>query len=176
MNFYNRIFLTALVTISSVGMVVGQTYKNVEITPRTVAGSTANQLSLYTSQFLKSTAPSTNSVSNAVFIRQVGNNNQFTSNVSSVFSKVTAFQEGNNNEAYVQLNAVGVEETVFQRGNNNTFYDIGSDLKLYHRGQVIQQGANQRLLILGNNSLSDRMRVNMQGNNQSVIIRNVKRQ
>ena len=79
-------------------------------------------------------------------------------------------------EAYLSLQAVVVDEFLLQRGNNNIFYDIGSDLKLYHGGQVIQNGSNQRLLFLGNNSLSDRMKINMQGNNQTVIVRNIKRQ
>ena len=176
MNLCNRIYLIALITFSSVSVAMGQTYKNVEITPRSVSGSSAEQLSLYTSQFLKTNTPSNNSVSNAVFIRQVGNNNKFTSEVKSVYSNISAFQQGNNNEAYVGLEAVGVDELILQRGNNNIFYDIGSGTKFFHRGQGTQTGTNQRLLILGENTLSDRMKINMQGSNQTVIVRNIKRQ
>ncbi len=176
MNLSNRIYLVAIITLSFVGIAEAQTYKNVEITPRAFVGNSADQLALYTSQFLKNNTPATNSVSNDVFIRQVGNNNQFTSEIRSAQSNVAAFQQGNNNEAYLSLQAVVVDEFLLQRGNNNIFYDIGSDLKLYHGGQVIQNGSNQRLLFLGNNSLSDRMKINMQGNNQTVIVRNIKRQ
>jgi hypothetical protein len=178
MNYCNRIYLIALITLSSVSVALGQTYKNVEITPRSVAGSNAQQLSIYTSQFLKNnTAPTTSrSARNEIFIRQVGNNNQFTSEIRSAFSEVDAFQLGNNNQAYVDRDAVGVDEFILQRGNNNVIYDIGSGLNLLHRSQVTQFGTNQRLLVLGNNSLSDRMKINMKGNNQTVIVRNIKRQ
>ena len=176
MNLSNRIYLIAFIALSSIGFAVGQTYKNVEITPRALAGSSADQLALYTSQFLRNTTPVANSVSNEIFIRQVGNNNQFTSEIRSARSNVSAFQQGNNNEAYVNLEAVLIDEFILQRGSNNVFYDIGSGLKLYHSGQIIQNGTNQRLLFLGNNSLSDRIKVNMKGNNQTVIVRNIKRQ
>jgi hypothetical protein len=176
MKLSKRIYLIALIALSSIGIAKAQTYKNVEITPRAVVGSSADQLALYTSQFLKSNTPSSNSVSNEVFIRQVGNNNQFTSEIRSARSNVIALQQGNNNEARLSLEGVIVEEFLLQRGNNNIFYDIGSELKLFHSGQVIQNGSNQRLLFLGNNSLSDRLKVNMRGNNQTVIVRNIKRQ
>jgi hypothetical protein len=157
--------------------IMGQTYKNVEITPRTAVGSTVQEINLYTSQFLQnSTPPQTNSASNQVFVRQIGNYNTFEAELRSTYSNVSAFQFGNNNEAYLDLEAVGIDEQILQRGFNNVFYDIGSSAQLFHSGRVTQNGSNQQLYVLGSNSMSDRMKVNMRGNNQTVIIRNVKRQ
>lgn len=155
----------------------GQTYKDdASSTPAAVENS--NKLNLYTSQYLSPTsAPSTStSVANQVFISQIGNNNSFNSNIRSVKSNLAVFQTGNNNEAVIDQDAVNLKESVIQFGNNNVFYDLGSSLKLSHDGQIIQRGNNQRLLWLGDNSISDRLRVSMQGNNQRVIIRNIRRQ
>ena len=176
MKFRNRILLLALLTFTMGPLAMGQTYKNVEITPRTAYGSSVQEINLYTSQFLQSSTPQTNSVSNDVFVRQIGNSNTFEAELRSAYSNVSAFQFGNENEAYIDLEAVGIDEHILQRGFNNVFYDIGSSAQLFHSGRVIQNGSNQQLYVLGSNSMSDRMKVNMRGNNQTVIIRNVKRQ
>ncbi|MCW5519265.1 hypothetical protein J1N09_05405 [Aureitalea sp. L0-47] len=176
MKIRNSILLFALLTFTMVSLTMGQTYKNVEITPRTAVGSKVQEINLYTSQFLQNSTPQANSVSNDVFVRQIGNNNAFQAELRSAVSNVSAFQFGNNNEAYLDLEAVGIDEQILQRGFNNVFYDIGTSAQLFHSGRVVQNGSNQELYVIGSNSMSDRMKINMRGNNQTVIIRNVKRQ
>ncbi len=177
MNPCNRIYLIALLTIVLwIPETWGQTYKNVEITPRSAVGGNAQELNLYTSQFLQTNTPATNSVSNEVFVHQIGNYNKFSADVQSSFGSVTAYQFGDQNETFISKKAIGIREHILQNGDNNIFYDIGVNPELLYSGRVIQSGSNQKLYVLGNNSLSNRMRINMRGNNQTVIIRNVSRQ
>lgn len=169
---FNRHQITKLVLlIFIVQASYSQTYKNVDATPRTQVIAGNIPVNLIAPELLN---PSTNnaSVSNSVYIRQVGNNNNFESTLQSLRSNVNVYQYGNNNESYLNLKAVSIKEQVVQLGNNNLFYDIGLGLKLAHDGQVIQNGSNQKLYWIGNNSISDRLRVTMQGNNQTVIVRN----
>ncbi len=176
MKIRQELLLVFLLVLVAGGAVLAQTYKNVDATPRGITiGSTAVPLNLIASEIVSSTTTN-QSVSNAVYVQQIGNNNRFESNLRSVQSNVGLYQYGNNNETYLNINSARINEQVFQFGNNHVFYDIGNGLNLYHEGQVIQTGTNQQLYWIGNNSISDRLRVTMQGNNQTVIIRNFQRQ
>jgi hypothetical protein len=95
--------------------------------------------------------------------------------IRSVFSNVGFVQQGSKNDAYLQRSAVNINELIFQQGNGNVLYDMGNTLKRTHQGLYYQKGNNQRLFNIGSNSLSERIRVYMTGNNQTVIIRNIKR-
>lgn len=170
-----HVLLQFLLLVLVSGTVLSQTYKNVDATPRGVTiGNTEIPINIIASDIPNSS--STSSTSNAVYVQQIGNNNRFESNLRSLKSNVGLYQFGNDNEAYLQVNSVSINEQIFQFGNNNVFYDIGNGLKLSHDGQVLQSGSNQRLYWLGSNSISDRLKINMQGNNQTVIVRNIQRQ
>ena len=157
------------------GCMMGQTYKNLEIRPRNSVNNHVLPLSPFTAQFLDFKKSSHHLSSRNVYIRQIGLNNMADADIRSVFSNVGFVQQGNRNEAYLQRSAVNIEELIFQQGNGNVLYDLGNTLKRSHRGLYYQRGNNQRLLNVGSNSLSDRIRVYMTGNNQTVIIRNIKR-
>ena len=174
MKIQLHIWILLLVLLPVFGA-FAQTYKNVEIRPRTILIGETNPLNLMTTELLRNNTTPQRRTSRDVHIRQIGFNNQFTSNVRSAASDILLFQMGNHNDAYLNRSAINIEEQIIQRGNNNVFYDIGKNWTLYHKGQIYQQGNNQRLLYLGNNSLSERIRVSMRGNNQTVIIRNINR-
>jgi hypothetical protein len=171
-QIYLRILLLVLLPVFGA---FAQTYKNVEIRPRTVLIGETNPFNLITTEFLRNNATPQRRTSRDVHIRQIGFNNQFISKVRSASSDIVMYQMGNQNQAYLNRNAIDIREQILQRGNNNVFYDIGRNWTLYHSGQIYQQGNNQKLLYIGSNSLSERIRVSMRGNNQTVIIRNINR-
>jgi hypothetical protein len=167
-----RVLLFALLTMFSA---LGQSYRNVEIRPRTSLIEKSQLLNPMSIEFIRNNKKQRLNNSRNVHIRQVGYYNQFTSNVRSAASDILLYQIGNRNQTFLQRSSLTIDEQILQRGNNNTFYDIGKNWTLYHKGQVYQQGNNQRLLFIGSNSLSERIMVSMRGNNQTVIIRNINR-
>jgi hypothetical protein len=169
-----HIGIVLLFVIISMGM-MGQTYKNLEIRPHNSVNSNILPLSPFTAQFLDYRKSRRQINSSNVYIRQIGLENMASADIRSVFSNVGFIQQGNKNEAYLQRSAVNLNELIFQQGNGNVLYDVGNTSKRAHQGLFYQRGNNQRLLHLGSNSLSDRIRVYMTGNNQTLIIRNIKR-
>ncbi len=114
----------------------------------------------------------TGGTDNSIFISQTGRNNEISSTTSSESSDLKYFQRGDNNDIYVNLNADRIEETVLQNGNNNSVLNFNSLQLKYHQGQIIQNGNNQNLTWYGGNSISEKLKITMEGNSQSVIVRN----
>lgn len=134
----------------------------------------AAQLNLLTAQ----KATPSNSIAaktNAIYIQQVGNNNDVISNTRSLYSNINLVQRGNNNEVGLNIKAGIIDENIFQNGSNHKFFDFSSKGTVLHSAAVYQTGRNQNLLYYGNNSISEKMMVRMNGRNQTVIIRNIKR-
>ena len=96
----------------------------------------------------KTNLPTTN---NNVIIAQIGDDNSLISTTKSLNSTVTIVQNGNKNEAVL---------------------DYSLDKTNLRNTTINQTGNNQNLTISGSNSLSEKMKVSMQGQNQSIIIRN----
>jgi hypothetical protein len=134
----------------------------------------AAQLNLLTSQ--KATPSNSNAAkTNAIYIQQVGNNNDVISNTRSLYSNINLIQRGNNNEVGLNVTAGIINENIFQNGSNHKFFDFSSKGTILHSAAVYQSGRNQNLLWYGDNSISEKMMVRMNGKNQTVIIRNIKR-
>ena len=137
--------------------------------------SKAAQFSLLSTEaFTTERAPST-SVNNAIYIEQIGDNNNVVAQTRSFRSNINVFQRGNENEVNLDLTSGVISENVIQRGVNNRFIDLNSKATLSHSATVFQTGRNQNLIMAGNNSISEKMIVNMRGKNQTVLIRNFKR-
>lgn len=117
----------------------------------------------------KTNLPTTN---NNVIIAQIGDDNSLISTTKSLNSTVTIVQNGNKNEAVLDLNNNELIETVIQNGNNNAVLDYSLYKTNLRNTTINQTGNNQNLTISGSNSLSEKMKVSMQGQNQSIIIRN----
>ncbi len=138
--------------------------------------SKANKFSLLSSQLFRSNKNTTRSVSvnNAIYVQQIGNYNSAIANTRSVVSDVGLYQTGNNNNIFMDVSAAIIDENVIQAGYNNSFVDLSRG-NIVHSAAVIQRGRNQNLLWYGNNSISDKLRITMQGKKQTIIIRNIKR-
>lgn len=113
------------------------------------------------------------SYGNNITVQQVGNYNQLNSVTHSDNSTMNVLQLGNKNNIDLEISAFSINENVMQLGESNTFLNYSTESAV-HGANVIQQGANQTLLMTGSNSISESLLVNMRGNSQTVIIRNIK--
>ncbi len=111
--------------------------------------------------------------SNNIYIQQVGNNNDVVSSTHSIYSDIGLFQKGNNNEVSLGITAGVIKETLLQTGINNSIIDLNAKGAISHTTAVIQRGANQNLILLGSNSISNNMIISMQGKKQTILIRNI---
>ena len=109
---------------------------------------------------------------NSVFIRQIGNNNDIVSNSQAINKNINLYQYGDENKIDLKIKAKKIDETVIQRGFSNSFLDLNLNGNFSHTNTAIQIGKNQNLILAGNNSISQKMTVNMKGKGQTILIRN----
>ena len=109
---------------------------------------------------------------NNVFIQQVGNYNRIVSNTKSTNSDISLLQNGDNNDIFLTINSENIKESVIQDGDNHSFIDFSPMRSNVHEGQIIQTGNGQNLRWYGSNSLSEKLKVSMKGNGQTITIRN----
>ncbi|WP_432412988.1 hypothetical protein [Rasiella sp. SM2506] len=165
-----------LLILSLVGnLVFAQTNSNIKSSVIEVFKNEGATLNFLSSQQERFTNNSQNiSTSNAVYIQQVGNYNAVASTTQSLSSDINLFQIGNRNEVVLGVKAASINENVIQQGVNNSFLDVSTNGSIFHAANVIQQGTNQNLIWLGDNSISKNMLVRMRGNGQTVLVRNIK--
>lgn len=112
------------------------------------------------------------STSNNVNIKQIGNFNKVIFNTNSAQSEIELLQNGDYNNIQLELNALRINEKVIQNGNRNSFTDINTFGTNLHEAEIIQNGNNQNITWYGDNSISEKMKVNMQGNDKILVVRN----
>jgi len=117
-------------------------------------------------------AVNTTAASNSVFITQVGDSNTIISATTSKDSNVTLIQNGNSNLTVLDLDSNSLKQTVIQSGDNNSFLDYSPFKTEVRNATINQTGNNQNLTMFGSNSLSEKIKVSMKGQSQSIIIRN----
>ncbi len=169
-----KLFVFAILLCAASGL-EAQTFANsTNQTPASESFSTqdglTNFISSQTTQ--RSVAPlTTNQADTSVMISQVGSNNEITANTQSTSGSVALIQQGDDNTTYTDVSATELQTTVIQNGNNNNYLNFNVFTKDFSETTVIQNGNNQNLIRHGGNALSDKLKVNMQGQGQSVIIR-----
>tara|TARA_R110000787_G_scaffold81036_2_gene175862 strand:+ start:19112 stop:19618 length:507 start_codon:yes stop_codon:yes gene_type:complete len=109
---------------------------------------------------------------NNVFINQIGNDNEVVIKTKSLNSDIALNQKGAQNKIYLDIVAENIKETISQTGNDNYVFDYSSIGVDQHSLEVSQYGNNQNLTWYGGNSLSENLKVNMQGESKTVIVRN----
>ena len=114
-----------------------------------------------------------NVANNGVFINQIGAANTTNITTQSQISDIKLTQLGNSNQIDLNLKATIIDYSVTQLGNNNLLleYNTFNDKRLIQR-TVQQNGDNQNLIIHGNNGIVDKMKINMNKDSRSLIIRN----
>ena len=117
-------------------------------------------------------SPATATQGNTVFINQIGANNQAVVNTQSNSSEINVVQNGAGNDVLLALSADRIEETVLQNGDNNGYLHVNPFRLNYQGAEIIQSGNNQNIEWFGGNTLSERLKITMQGESQSLIVRN----
>lgn len=144
------------------------------ISTETTGETEAQQLSFLTLQ--SDQAPAASDLlfaNNGVFINQVGNDNTALVAIRSQVSDVNLLQAGDLNKMRLNLQADFVDYQALQLGTNNLLLEYPSlGNKTLLQRVVEQYGDNQSLIIHGQNSIIDKMRIRMEAGSQSLIIRN----
>lgn len=111
-----------------------------------------------------------NSFNKNVYLRQIGNENLSRVIIESSKNNINILQKGDNNEVHLNIKAVEVNENIIQLGNNNFFSDYNRRNNLKHQVDVYQKGDNQRILMNGANSLSEKIKIRLVGNNKIIYV------
>lgn len=116
--------------------------------------------------------PNFTSDNNGIFIQQIGVYNKAYANIKAEKKDMQISQEGNFNKAALHLKAEQVVYNLTQRGDHIGYFafSVGNPQLISH--QVTQTGNNLNLVVHGQNTLYDKLKLNMQGENRSLIIRN----
>ena len=168
MKKFFKILIVTCILISS-NILLAQTF-----------GTTENNLSSFDTQssqenfLLNQSVANLNATTanNSIFIAQIGDNNDVVSITSAAESDINIIQNGNDNLTFLDVNSAKITETVIQNGNNNTVFDFSPFQTELKNTTINQTGNNQNLTMFGSNSLSDKIKISMQGQEQSIIIRN----
>ncbi len=129
-----------------------------------------NQDYLFTQNFQTPSAiiPNTNNV----LINQIGSDNEVKVKTQSLNNDIVLNQNGIQNKIILDVTADNIKETISQTGNYNYVLDYSPFGVEQHSLEVLQSGNNQNLTWYGGNSLSENLKVTMQGESKTVIIRN----
>ncbi len=169
----NKPTLFALILILIYGNVaIAQTYKTDESETTFKSFSEKNTENNFLATNLTNENTFVFEDDNVIFIEQIGNDNLVTTNTKSSTSKIDLTQNGNQNNIYLDVAAKTIEEKVLQDGNNNYFLDFSPYGVDFHSVDVVQQGNNQNITVFGGNAISEKIKISMQGNSKTVIVRN----
>ncbi|AUC77377.1 hypothetical protein [Olleya sp. Bg11-27] len=163
--------LIAVSILISNNLVTAQTFETTDTTNHISGFETqASQENFLLSQGAATVNLTTTNKS--IFIAQIGDGNDLISNSKSLESTIVIVQNGDENLAVLDLNSEKIQETVIQHGDNNTFLDYSPFKSDVRNATINQTGDNQNLTMFGTNALSEKIKISMQGQDQSIIIRN----
>ena len=109
---------------------------------------------------------------NAVFIQQIGDNNQARTTINSSNSNVNLNQNGSDNFIFLDKTANQINQFVLQQGYNNNVIDFNLSTNSSINSNFTQTGNNLNIVNIGANSISKDLTINQSGNSGSVIILN----
>ena len=130
------------------------------------------EMSFLSSQNSKSSFNKT-PVTNNVFISQVGSDNNAIVDTKSNNADLKITQKGYNNELYYQVSAASIVGDIVQNGDSNSIFHTNPYELKSHNAEILQNGNNQNVEWSGSNSISEKIKMSMQGDNQTIIIRNL---
>lgn len=110
--------------------------------------------------------------SNTIYIEQIGINNNIQVKTEVERSALDLVQDGSNNVMKINYMALTSRESILQQGNNHYLASFGKTPTLNLDRTIQQNGYGQHLTIHGNNSISEKIKLNMQGASSTVVIRN----
>lgn len=119
---------------------------------------------------LTRSATVTNNLNSAVIINQVGNYNSNQIDFITNQSIINVSQNGNLNNVTIFRDENFVNEFIFQNGNENSINEMSLGNYNTINTELIQNGENNRITSFGSNSISQSMRIQINGNNSSIVI------
>ena len=108
----------------------------------------------------------------SIYIEQIGSSNQASFFSKTESSDINLIQNGNGNSVRTAITALSRVESIHQQGDNHFLTEFANTPFLNLERTIKQNGNSQNLIIHGSNSLSEKMRVAMEGNTNTIIIRN----
>ena len=135
----------------------------------------ASQLMEFTRESLsiQQQSPAANS-NNTLFIQQIGESNLIRANIHTSSSDVNYFQNGEDNRINTQVNAKTYRSTIAQNGSNNKIFDWVYAPTKEIELNLSQNGKDHTFVRFGSNSIGDKLQFTMNGNSNSIIVRNFK--
>lgn len=109
---------------------------------------------------------------NEVYIRQAGNNNGMVLKIKASSSDIEIWQKGDDNQAYFDLRADHIQYDLTQLGNGNRYLHFNTTNPELISVNTLQTGNDLDIIVHGNNSISEKLKVNMKGDSRTLIIRN----
>jgi hypothetical protein len=134
--------------------------------------SSASALSFISSQNQQAARSNQATSGSSVFINQIGSNNDAEIRVNAPTSFVNVLQNGFSNEMLVDITALDITQNITQNGESNRYYNFSNNPAAVQNMEVLQNGINQDITVFGSNSLSENLKIYMQGSDRSIIVRN----
>ncbi len=109
---------------------------------------------------------------NVVAVLQIGHNNTVQTVVQSHTADLTYTQQGDNNHIDIIAKGEDIRHNIAQYGDQNSFESYNYNSSAQQTLELIQQGNQQEVSIFGENSMSKDMKITLEGNDKTLIIRN----
>jgi len=110
------------------------------------------------------------SQANSAVITQIGNQNNNQNTIIANQSFIQVYQNGHFNSTNIYRVEAEVNEFIFQNGNGNTIHEMSIGNYNTIENQYIQNGNNNRITSFGSNTISESLKIQINGNNASVIV------
>ena len=85
---------------------------------------------------------------------------------------IQVYQNGHFNSTDIYRVEAEVNEFILQNGNGNTIHEMSIGNYNIIENQYIQNGDNNRITSFGSNTISENLKIQINGNNASVIVIN----
>ncbi len=164
--------LTVLALFCMLVTVDAQTFSEPEQAEIESFQSRASALSYISSQNQQAARSNQATSGSSVFINQIGSNNDVEIRVNAPSSFVNVLQNGFSNEMLIDITALDITQNITQNGESNRYYNFSNNPAAVQNMEVLQNGINQDITVFGSNSLSENLKIYMQGSDRSIIVRN----
>ena len=118
----------------------------------------------------KLTTSISQSQTNSAIITQIGNQNHNQNTIIANQSIIQVVQNGHFNSTDIYRVEAEVNEFIVQNGNRNTIHEMSIGNYNTIDNQYTQNGDNNRITSFGSNTISESLKIQINGNNASVIV------
>lgn len=109
---------------------------------------------------------------NAIAVLQIGQYNTVTTTVQAQTSTLSYNQQGSYNDVDIVATGKDINHRIYQYGDHNSLDTFTLNPTSQQSLELIQRGNNQDVSIFGENSMSKDMKITLEGNDKTLIIRN----